>query len=130
MKWDGLNIIPTKAHQCHAGKLLRVMNSCQYCLGSLCRILLTSARGQLEKDQFVRHLSQKARAASGSTNQPPVPPTNCCGKGCPKCVWLRYAEELTSYYQDTDKASEDVLSRIEDPVMKTFLQLELKESKK
>ena len=64
---------------------------------------------------------------SPTSHKPPLPPTDCCGKGCPNCVWIRYAERLVSYHRNTARASEEVLSRIDDPILKAFLQLELKD---
>lgn len=60
----------------------------------------------------------------------PPPPTDCCMSGCANCVWVTYAEELAQIYKDGGKASERVLEAIEDPSLKIFLSLELKEKLK
>ena len=57
----------------------------------------------------------------------PPPPTDCCMSGCARCVWLLYADELASIYRDGGKAAEKVLDAIDDPSLKIFLSLELRE---
>lgn len=57
----------------------------------------------------------------------PDPPTDCCMNGCANCVWITYAAELASIYKDGGKASERVMRAIDDPSLKIFLNLELKE---
>ena len=57
----------------------------------------------------------------------PPPPTDCCMSGCANCVWVLYAEELAGIYKDGGKAAEKVLKAIEDPGLKIFLSLELRE---
>lgn len=57
----------------------------------------------------------------------PPPPTDCCMSGCAKCVWLLYAEELVGIYRDGGEAAEKVLEAIDDPSLKIFLSLELRE---
>lgn len=47
--------------------------------------------------------------------------------GCANCVWITYAAELASIYKDGGKASERVMRAIDDPSLKIFLNLELKE---
>ena len=104
-----------------------VMNVRQ-CLTSLYRAVASSWRGGTAEAQLIHQATR--RSLSGSDRPPlPPPPSHCCGSGCPKCVWLRHAEELTRYYKDAHKASEEVLAQIEDPVIKAFIQLELKKGK-
>lgn len=57
----------------------------------------------------------------------PAPPTTCCMSGCSNCVWITYARELAEIYKDGGKASEKVMRAIDDPSLKIFLNLELKE---
>ena len=57
----------------------------------------------------------------------PAPPTNCCMSGCSNCVWITYAKELVEIYKDGGRASEKVMKVIDDPSLKIFLNLELKE---
>ena len=57
----------------------------------------------------------------------PAPPTNCCMSGCANCVWITYAQELAEIYKDSGRASERVMKAIDDPSLKIFLNLELKE---
>lgn len=57
----------------------------------------------------------------------PPPPTDCCMGGCARCVWVLYAEELAQLYKDGGRAAEKVLEAIEDPSLKIFLSLELRE---
>jgi len=59
--------------------------------------------------------------------QLPDPPTTCCMSGCAKCVWIEYAQELAVLYKDGGKAAEKVMKVIEDPSIKIFISLELRE---
>lgn len=59
--------------------------------------------------------------------QLPDPPTTCCMSGCANCVWIEYAQELAVLYKDGGKAAEKVMKTIEDPSLKIFLSLELRE---
>ena len=59
--------------------------------------------------------------------QIPDPPTNCCMSGCANCVWITYAQELAQLYKDSGRAAESVMNAIDDPSLKMFLNLELKE---
>lgn len=60
----------------------------------------------------------------------PSPPTDCCMSGCANCVWVSYTEELAQIYKDGGRAAERVLEAIEDPSLKIFLSLELREKLK
>lgn len=60
----------------------------------------------------------------------PDPPTNCCMSGCANCVWIEYGQELARIYRDGGKAAEGVMRAIEDPGMRIFLSLELKQLEK
>ena len=57
----------------------------------------------------------------------PPPPTDCCMSGCVNCVWVLYAEELAQIYRDGGRAAEKVLEAVEDPSLKIFINLELRE---
>ena len=57
---------------------------------------------------------------------PPDPPTTCCMSGCPTCVWIEYAEELAKYYSDGGDQAKKEIAKIKDPMLKAFLQMELK----
>ena len=59
--------------------------------------------------------------------QIPEPPTNCCMSGCANCVWITYAQELAQLYKDSGRAADSVMNAIDDPSLKMFLNLELKE---
>ena len=60
----------------------------------------------------------------------PDPPTNCCMSGCANCVWLSYAQELLEIYKDGGQVAQEVLQAIEDPSIKAFLTIELREALK
>ena len=60
----------------------------------------------------------------------PDPPTTCCMSGCANCVWIEYAKELAAIYKDGGQAAERVMKAIEDPSLKIFLSLELREALK
>ncbi len=57
----------------------------------------------------------------------PDPPTTCCMSGCANCVWIEYAKELVDIYKDGGVAADKVMKAIDDPSLKIFLSLELKE---
>ena len=57
----------------------------------------------------------------------PEPPTNCCMSGCAKCVWIEYANELGHILQDRAEVTEHILNAVEDPSLKIFLSIELKD---
>lgn len=54
-------------------------------------------------------------------------PTNCCMSGCANCVWIQYAERLSSAIEavnvDLQKA---ILEKVQDPNMRAFLTMELR----
>lgn len=59
--------------------------------------------------------------------QIPPPPTTCCMSGCANCVYLAYAEEVTKIFSDGGHlAQEIILESIDDPNMKCFLSMELR----
>ena len=47
--------------------------------------------------------------------------------GCANCVWISYAEELAGVYRDGGRAGEKVLEAIQDPSLRIFISLELRE---
>ena len=59
--------------------------------------------------------------------QIPEPPNNCCMSGCANCVWITYAQDLAELYKDSGKAADSVMNAIDDPSLKFFLNLELKD---
>ena len=64
--------------------------------------------------------------------EPPSLPTDCCKSGCANCVWLEYAEATLTYYTNIGKALQPgelfrvVEANIQDPMIKTFVKMELK----
>ena len=74
------------------------------------------------------HCLPSSESDSHSDNiQIPEPPTNCCMSGCANCVWITYAQELAELYKDSGRAADSVMNAIDDPSLKMFLNLELKE---
>ena len=56
----------------------------------------------------------------------PPPPTMCCMTGCANCVWIEYAEKLVSKYGNcSEGVTKDILSQIDDPSLKAFVEMEL-----
>ena len=47
--------------------------------------------------------------------------------GCANCVWIEYAQELAEIYKDGGEAAQMVMKAIDDPSIKIFISLELKE---
>ena len=57
----------------------------------------------------------------------PPPPTNCCMSGCANCVWIQYAEEVSSKLRDgSDAVREIIMKEVQDPNMRSFLEMELR----
>uniref|UniRef100_A0A1A9W5W1 Oxidoreductase-like domain-containing protein n=1 Tax=Glossina brevipalpis TaxID=37001 RepID=A0A1A9W5W1_9MUSC len=74
--------------------------------------------------------SQVLRACADKSDDIKLPPepTTCCMSGCPNCVWVEYAQTLVKLLEgNTDKARDIVLSKIEDPNLKAFLAMELRQ---
>lgn len=78
--------------------------------------------------------STDARGSRLATNVPdtkkfavPDPPTNCCMSGCANCVWIEYAKQLEQILQDRTEATRHILDVVEDPSLKIFLSIELKD---
>lgn len=83
----------------------------------------------------IRHVSGNDKTHQQSTSSttkqakrehPPDPPTCCCMSGCPSCVWIEYAERLANYYADGGEKARREIEKIPDPILKAFLQMELK----
>lgn len=63
--------------------------------------------------------------------QLPPEPDNCCMSGCANCVWIQYAQDLTTLYKDSgETAKKIIMKKIKDPTMQVFLKMELSEGKK
>lgn len=47
--------------------------------------------------------------------------------GCANCVWIQYAEELSTKLRDgSDIAREIIMKEVQDTNMRTFLEMELR----
>lgn len=47
--------------------------------------------------------------------------------GCANCVWILYAEELSSKLRDGSSVARDIIMKeVEDPNMRSFLEMELR----
>ncbi|XP_065362626.1 uncharacterized protein LOC135956064 [Calliphora vicina] len=69
------------------------------------------------------------RYSSDISNEIELPPepTTCCMSGCANCVWIEYAETVAKLMDgNCDKARQLVLNKIQDPNLKMFLAIELK----
>ena len=57
-------------------------------------------------------------------------PTNCCMSGCPNCVWIEYAEKLSTVLKNSPGDVQKVLmEKVQDPNMRAFLSMELRTRK-
>jgi len=58
---------------------------------------------------------------------PPEPPVTCCMSGCAQCVWIQHGEALADYYGDgSESAIAEALKTIEDPFLRSFVEMEIK----
>ncbi|XP_045123426.1 uncharacterized protein LOC123511520 isoform X2 [Portunus trituberculatus] len=56
-----------------------------------------------------------------------LPPTTCCGSGCPNCVWVEYAEKLADLYCDGGLEAERTIERdVTDPNLKAYILMEVR----
>lgn len=47
--------------------------------------------------------------------------------GCANCVWIEYAEELSKQmHGESDKVRELIMKEVQDPNMRSFLDMELR----
>lgn len=54
-------------------------------------------------------------------------PTNCCMSGCANCVWIQYAEKLSTTLEKSDTDLRKVImKKVQDPNMRAFLAMELR----
>jgi len=69
---------------------------------------------------------------SAELSGPPEIPSTCCMSGCANCVWLDYAEEVVRYFDsrsekvDLQVLLDEVERNIQDPMIKSFIKMELK----
>lgn len=57
----------------------------------------------------------------------PIPPTTCCGSGCPNCVWVEYAEKLADHYCDGGMEAEKIIEKeVTDPNLKAYILMEVR----
>nr|XP_034830344.1 oxidoreductase-like domain-containing protein 1 [Maniola hyperantus] len=55
------------------------------------------------------------------------PPTGCCGTGCANCVFIVWAEALSSKMQNAGpEIAEKIMKSVDDPSMRAYLELELR----
>jgi hypothetical protein len=54
-------------------------------------------------------------------------PEFCCMSGCPNCVYIQYAVEMASYYNDNGHRAMQVIDAIKDETLKAFIKMEVKE---
>ena len=92
------------------------------------RLLLTNLR-QLTRLYLSNTNSDSLGSSGDGESDPQLPPlpTDCCMSGCANCVWISYAEELAKVYRDGGRAGEKVLEAIQDPSLRIFISLELRE---
>jgi hypothetical protein len=76
----------------------------------------------LKKDSDIKSPSKKALSIIDIPE-----PTNCCMSGCVNCVWIEYAEKLSSILKHSpNDIQKIILEKVQDPNMRAFLISELK----
>ena len=93
------------------------------------RLVSTNLRASVAHSHLRLFDKSSGSPESGESELPP-PPTDCCMSGCANCVWVSYAEELARLYRDGGRAAEQVLQAVQDPSLRIFLSLELREKLK
>ncbi|KAM3955562.1 oxidoreductase-like domain-containing protein 1 [Aphomia sociella] len=89
----------------------------QYKQGRLCTCPPSATDEEKE-----RELERIARDASIEE-----PPTACCQSGCSNCVFIAWAEALTTKMDNAGpEIAEKILKLVEDPSMKAYLEMELR----
>lgn len=74
--------------------------------------------------------SAKETLNDSSTVDDLTEPTNCCMSGCANCVWISYAEQLSGIIGTSDvNLQTAILERVQDPNMRAFLTMELRNRK-
>lgn len=94
------------------------------------RILRTALRvrvGRHTSPLFARPTDIRTTSFDAVKSTIPDPPTNCCMSGCANCVWIEYANQLGHILQDRSEAAQQILNVIEDPSLRIFLSIELKD---
>ena len=76
--------------------------------------------------------SSNSSDKNNPTSIPDAPSNMCCMSGCANCVWLDYADEMMKYYEtkgeklDLNVVLKEIEENIEDPMIKSFIKMELK----
>ena len=80
----------------------------------------------------IKKCNSNSAGQDSSTSFPDAPSNMCCMSGCANCVWLDYAEDMIKYYSekgeklDINVILQEVEANINDPMIKSFIKLELK----
>ncbi|OXU21999.1 hypothetical protein TSAR_016570 [Trichomalopsis sarcophagae] len=54
-------------------------------------------------------------------------PTTCCMSGCANCVWIEYAEKLSTITKDSPgDVQKLIMEKVQDANMRAFLSMELR----
>ncbi|XP_003425609.1 oxidoreductase-like domain-containing protein 1 [Nasonia vitripennis] len=54
-------------------------------------------------------------------------PTTCCMSGCANCVWIEYAEKLSTIMKDSPADVQKlIMEKVQDANMRAFLSMELR----
>ncbi|XP_049869245.1 oxidoreductase-like domain-containing protein 1 [Pectinophora gossypiella] len=85
------------------------------------QVRLVTTDSKVTEDEKEKELERIAKDASIDE-----PPTSCCQSGCSNCVFIVWAEALSAKLQQSPEIAEKVLSMVEDPSMKAYLEMELR----
>ena len=73
---------------------------------------------------------KKANVIESIEEAPQPPPVDlCCMSGCPRCVFIEYADELMAYCKKTGSNSHSEIKKItKDPNMQMMIRMLMKET--
>jgi hypothetical protein len=85
-----------------------------------------------DSENLITSKSDEQSAKKHFSLEKPEAPLTCCGSGCQNCVYLKYADDLMSYYQkkysDNKQGLSEAIKEIDkltDENLKSYLLMEI-----